>query len=525
MKRPRLIHPFLFALFPILFKFVRNIETVAFSENYLPLGLSIIFTAIIWFFWNLLVKDKVKTSILTTVFLFLFFSYGHFTEYFGQLLNIFFRHRYFLLLWAILYALATYFIIKTRRDLQNLTKILNFVGIFLVALQIINIVLVVGYWQRNLFIQQPEGFRAAQPTVRADFKKYTQRPDIYYIILDAYGRQDILKDIYQYDNSDLIQYLRQKGFYVADKSVANYHETVYSLRAILNLNYIHNTISELASVPELDRLIIEMIRNNQVFEFLKKQGYRIWVFSSELYLMRLNDRAIRNVSFAWNLNAFQNAILNITPIPYVLIKLAPRLYFNYGDHRKKILSMFDYLANVPIILKTESPFLVLAHIPCPHPPFVFNQNGEEVNPNYPFSDADGIYIIRKGRLTAEDYIEMYRNQAIFITHKIKNTLDAILAKSATPPVIILQSDHGPRSTLDWESAKNVDFKEVMSTLNAYYFSDHNYKQLYEKISLVNTFRVIFNHYFGTHYEILPDKFYFSLRSHPFEFIDITEKVN
>ena len=47
----------------------------------------------------------------------------------------------------------------------------------------------------------------------------------------------------------------------------------------------------------------------------------------------------------------------------------------------------------------------------------------------------------------------------------------------------------------------------MSILNAYYVNDQAKKDLYATITPVNTFRVVFNNYFGTTYPLLEDKSY------------------
>ena len=65
----------------------------------------------------------------------------------------------------------------------------------------------------------------------------------------------------------------------------------------------------------------------------------------------------------------------------------------------------------------------------------------------------------------------------------------------------------------------------MSILNAYYFSDQKYDKLYPEITPVNTFRVIFDQYFGADLPLLEDKNYFSLWNTPYEFIEVTDKVN
>ena len=63
-------------------------------------------------------------------------------------------------------------------------------------------------------------------------------PDIYYIILDGYGRSDVLKNEYGYDNSDFLNALRDLGFTVSECSQSNYAQTQMSLASSLNFNYI-----------------------------------------------------------------------------------------------------------------------------------------------------------------------------------------------------------------------------------------------------------------------------------------------
>ena len=65
----------------------------------------------------------------------------------------------------------------------------------------------------------------------------------------------------------------------------------------------------------------------------------------------------------------------------------------------------------------------------------------------------------------------------------------------------------------------------MIILNAYYFPGLNYDELYQTITPVNSFRLIFSHYFGLSLEKLPDKSYFIPDiDHPYKHIDITDKL-
>ncbi|MFC1736984.1 hypothetical protein ACFL1X_12780, partial [Candidatus Hydrogenedentota bacterium] len=120
----------------------------------------------------------------------------------------------------------------------------------------------------------------------------------------------------------------------------------------------------------------------------------------------------------------------------------------------------------------------------------------------------------------EDYRKQYIDQLVFVTRKTQETIDAILANSERPPIIILQSDHGPGSTLTWDKPEETNFHERLSILNAYYLPNEGDERLYENISPVNSFRVVLNRYFNTDLELLDDKSYFSTWPKPYKFIPV-----
>ena len=64
----------------------------------------------------------------------------------------------------------------------------------------------------------------------------------------------------------------------------------------------------------------------------------------------------------------------------------------------------------------------------------------------------------------------------------------------------------------------------MAILNAYLLPGEVYDNLYQDITPVNTFRLIFNQYLGTDLEILKDESYYSTRARPYLFINVTDEV-
>ena len=105
--------------------------------------------------------------------------------------------------------------------------------------------------QITLFTVSQRRAQSAAPPVQQVRLQWTQSqpPDIYYIILDAYSRDDVLQDFYQYDNGPFISELEALGFYVARCSRSNYASTRLSLPSSLNMDYIDNLMSSLPRIP------------------------------------------------------------------------------------------------------------------------------------------------------------------------------------------------------------------------------------------------------------------------------------
>ena len=102
----------------------------------------------------------------------------------------------------------------------------------------------------------------------------------------------------------------------------------------------------------------------------------------------------------------------------------------------------------------------------------------------------------------------YRDQLIYLNKRVLPMLQQIIAGSETPPIIILQADHGGVRT---------NLQDRMRILNAYYLPDGGAEVLYPSISPVNTFRKILNYYFGTNYPQLDDTAYHSGYDLPYDY--------
>jgi hypothetical protein len=169
---------------------------------------------------------------------------------------------------------------------------------------------------------------------------------------------------------------------------------------------------------------------------------------------------------------------------------------SFRDRFNNVFDSMDEVANM------QGPQFSYIHLISPHPPFVFDAEG---NPNYPpdFWNEQREY-------PYDDYQRGYVGQLTFLNKKMLDAVDTILAESETPPIIVIQGDHGA-----WMQPKD----RRMWIFNAYYLPGHE-DELYPTISPVNTFRLIFNAYFGGDYEMLEDVSYFSPVPNLYDFTEM-----
>jgi hypothetical protein len=67
-------------------------------------------------------------------------------------------------------------------------------------------------------------------------------------------------------------------------------------------------------------------------------------------------------------------------------------------------------------------------------------------------------------------------------------------------------------------------QERMRIFNAYYLPQGGSVHLYDSITPVNTFRVVFNAYLGASYGLLEDLSFYSSYTRPYRFLDVTTEV-
>jgi hypothetical protein len=166
--------------------------------------------------------------------------------------------------------------------------------------------------------------------------------------------------------------------------------------------------------------------------------------------------------------------------------------------REVVLAAFSHLQSIP---DDRRPTFTFVHIVSPHYPYLFGPNGEPVN--YP----DPITFVEKQVTPGSESWDQFRDQLEFISSQLIATVDAILAQSDQPPIIIIQADHGPATGLNWEQPAEPYLTDRAAILNAYLLPEICQGELYGAITPVNTFRLVLNCVLGTDYPLLEDRAY------------------
>jgi hypothetical protein len=460
------------------------------------------------------IKDSHRTSFIVGMVPAAFIAYRSCYSYF----KIHFPYQADYLGFALMVLLGGLYAAIVRRSVwrriqkpAQITAYLNVVFITLLSFQVIRL----GQDGYRMVTSLNSSQNRAIPAFDLDLhleKELT--PDIYVIVLDSYGREDVLRDMYGYDNSEFIGWAKERGFYVADESHSNYIQTPYSMASLWNFNHIQAWDSSY----EYAKYLSEPIQNNYVFRALKEIGYTTVSFEGALHYTEIRSSDVYLSSFL-PLNDFETLLLVDSPLEPLsnLVDLKIPVQ-TYKTHRQRTLYQLETLKKIPTDI--PGPKIIYAHLMVPHPPFVFDQNAGFHIPRRPYTLAEGTEL-QGGR---EAYWSGYRGQVKFINREIMKVVDEILARSETSPIILIMGDHGPASMFSWNIEEPGCLWERTSNLYAILLPGHQSDgTVYPSMTPVNTFRVIFNTYFGTSLPLLEDSSYLMSWQQPTLKVDVTDQ--
>ena len=325
-------------------------------------------------------------------------------------------------------------------------------------------------------------------------------PDIYFVVLDGYARDDVLETDFGFDNTPFLDQLESAGFETSSRATANYSSTHVSIPSMLDMDL---PIREgpIISVNDLRALGNITSGDNAVVRSLKDLGYFYVHGSSEWWGNRCGPAVDLCLGGPlMDITAFD--LLQATPVRGLLFP-------ETGDPgTATTVRRLDELEDWEQISSDwpDQPKFVFLHVILPHPPLYLD--GEcEPNPQellsqrrlnaYPPLD-DSVVEVRK---------EAYVNQVECANQFVSTLLDA----AGPDSIVVLTSDHGPDSRAQLSQSATLwepeAVKERMSTFTSMRLPSEC-EQPSEDLHLVNIFRLVIRCVAdGAELPLLPAEYY------------------
>ena len=489
-------YPFLFVLLPPLVVFNGNIGQLYPEELVPPTLLILIPTILLWVGFTFFFKNSTKSGLFVSLIAVLFFSYGTiFTKLNQMAVGFEIQHHFFLVPFLGIFILGFLYFLKTKRKLNNITLILNVVAITII---VVTLTQLIGHDFNPYYIFEDDVDTSTQFHLTDSLGEY---PDIYYIMLDEYAGSKTLNDRFDYDNSEFTDYLHTNGFTVPLETQSNYVISFLTLSSSLNMQYVNFYTDEVGINSKDRHLAYNLIHNNKVMQILESNGYSIINFDSNwgpTNAIKIADQNLCEKSPAFNSDIFILVLSNsmLKPI-YVDLFFPP--------DRERLLCIFSELPEIQF--ESEKPIFVFAHIMLPHGPYAWGPNGEH-------KKVDAVVFAG-----VEEDKKGYVDQLIFTNKMVQEMIEKIMDEKKRPKIIIIQSDHGATAGA-YKTGSEWTY-DRLSNINYILLPDKNENPLYNTMTPVNTFRVLFNDYFNTNFEVLEDRVFDSGYDSPYDFIDVT----
>lgn len=487
------LSPILFGLSPLLTLWAANLGQIPSFAVFRSFLFAIALLAGTWGLCWIIFRNAGKAAVMTTLALFLFYSFGQVFDLLGGPGAV--QYRYLLAVWGLLLAAAFILILLAKRIRLEGQVILTVMGFVLFLYPAAQVLL-------GLIGTPGPIVPSGRPIAAAN----ARGPDVYYILIDNYSRSDVLKSL-GYDNSSFIDSLTGMGFTVDPCAQSNYSYTHTSMVSALNMDYLEPL--NIPIYPERADEEIEdfapLIQHSRVREQFADLGYSFssfrgvypWLdiqdsdtyYDPEVSVNLLSRRESVNFQYLFFHTTMLRPVVDWLetagdrlktlpgPVLGVLKYINPKAeFFVTRPYLDDLYNQFTFDRLIQIPHQPGSKF-VYAHVFSAHVPYIYHADGS----------------LRAG--DSED-AESYLQSVQYTEKRLIEVLQVILRDSPQPPVIILQSDHGFPSTPD-----------RVKILSAFYLPGNSAPA--HGHTPVNTFRMVFRQYFQLDYPPLPNDTYYT----------------
>jgi hypothetical protein len=471
-------HPLLFAVFPLLSLFAQNQTDIELNVLWWPLVLCLLAAAIVFAVCFAATREPLEAGALASVVVISFFYFGLFSDRVSSTLSTGVQ----LTLWLVATAVLLVVIARTSRSLGPLTLILTVMALVLALPRAIDIATYHSK-QRAVSARDPRLWpsKLAPPSPAAG----KRLPDIYVLVPDDYARTDVLRRYFHYGDHAFMAALRKRGFAISPQARSPYSDSESNIAAELNLDYLSSFPRVLGKSSQDVRTINRVEEDNRAARLLATAGYRYEHLDTDEVTFAGGNPGISSL-------APPDSFVNLWMRKTILGPIGGPIGFNRAAtdarFRTSINKVFSQLAAAPS--KPGRKFVVF-HTLLPHDPYVYGANGQQVT--FPSKNEDD--------LGAKAGARYYLEQLKYTSKRLLSSIDAILAHSRRPPVIVLQADEGFQANPDYLGERDAQDIRVKGIV-AVHLPGARPDVVPEPPTTINTLRFVFNRYLGTSYPML-----------------------
>lgn len=312
-------------------------------------------------------------------------------------------------------------------------------------------------------------------------------PDIYYLVFDEFSGLQTMRDYWKNPKVDLFQQqLEDMGFTFLEESRSSDIWSIHQIATRLNsFDYEY--------VPGHEEKWLNSIANNSAMTYVEARGYTTvmfeefsWFFptmpeirADHIYDISMFETLVTRTLY----DDFGMLVMDATML-YPVLHTGRPIYMKYEPLRNFIQYAIE---QVPHLEEVSSPKFVYLHLLMPHQPYLYNAEGQPIDPEF---------------YTNWDYYIEYYDYAMTVITDMVARIQA-QADPANPPVIILQSDHGARVRPNNRWLRDFPEEYQRDILFALHMPGFDASQLPQDLDPINTLPVVFNHLFDAGIPLQP----------------------
>lgn len=385
-------------------------------------------------------------------------------------------------LWAVVLLVAIVVTVLLSRRVAQLPLVLLVAGVVWLVPSVVT-------WAHE-YAQKPTDVSTGGAP-EAQRLSYRPPPNVYFFMLDAYGRADRLYQEFGFDNTPFLQRLRRQGFVIPPDSQTAYPYTAASLPTMLQMHHvIDHGMLDTQSVDPIVR------GHNTVVATFRSLGYRFAHAPSQLPNWTCDgseDACIHaSETYASHLGVSQLAwaVLERTPVADLMRSVAP-VHLNPLTARRQFPLR---VARAATNLTLRRPVFTFAHVLLTHWPYLY------LGPKCRLAAT-------RGKLGGKAYL-----QAVACTNQNTEGAIALILRRDPHAVIVLASDHGPDVSLpagpqsQWPS-RYVDWR--FSNFVAMRLPRECRNDVPRRLFTPNIFRVVLNCLTDPDMPLVPNRRYFA----------------